>query len=205
MPKTRPDSAVTAPNADLRAKILETASSLFYKHGVRAVGVDWVVKEAGVAKTSLYRHFGTKDDLIAAFLSHEDLEFWRHWDTVSTMHVDDPRAELTAHMEWIGVRSGRVGYRGCPQINVAAEFPEEGHPARLVAAEHKLELRRRLTVLAVALDAVRPEELGGQLAVLINGAFVSTQMFQADEAPGLLQRAGDALVQAALDVSRQQL
>ena len=62
--------------ADVRERILETASALFYKQGVRAVGVDLVVEKAGVAKTSLYRHFGTKDDLVAAFLEREDQDFW---------------------------------------------------------------------------------------------------------------------------------
>ena len=64
---------------DARERILETASALFYKRGVRAVGVDLVVAEAGVAKTSLYRHFRTKDDLIAAFLAREDEDFWSVW------------------------------------------------------------------------------------------------------------------------------
>jgi AcrR family transcriptional regulator len=64
-------------NAEVRTRILETACTLFYQRGVRAVGVDLVVEKAGVAKTSLYRHFGTKDDLIAAFLKREDEDFWR--------------------------------------------------------------------------------------------------------------------------------
>lgn len=182
---------------DVRQKILETASDLFYKQGVRAVGVDLVVKEAAVAKTSLYRHFGTKDDLIAAFLQREDADFWGQWDSVSLKHRGDPKGELAAHMEWIGARAGRPGYRGCPQINVAAEFPEEDHPARKVAAAHKRELRRRLAVIAEALAGPASQELAGQLALLINGAFVSTQIFEPGEAVPLLQRAADALVAAA--------
>jgi len=192
-----PPVSVRHDPIDVREKILETASALFYKQGVRAVGVDLVVKEAGVAKTSLYRHFGTKDDLIAAFLQREDADFWSQWESVSAAHPNDPRGELSAHMEWIGARAGRPGYRGCPQINVAAEFPEEGHPARKVATAHKRELRRRLTVIAAALAVPAPQELGGQLAVLINGAFVSTQIFNPGEATPLLQRAADALISTA--------
>lgn len=182
---------------DVREKILETASALFYAQGVRAVGVDLVVKEAGVAKTSLYRHFGTKDDLIAAFLHREDADFWSQWDSVAAAHPNDPQGELSAHMEWIGARAGRPGYRGCPQINVAAEFPEADHPARKVATAHKRELRRRLTVIAEALAVGAPQQLGGQLAVLINGAFVSTPIFDPGEATPLLQRAAAALIAAA--------
>lgn len=182
------------PALDAREKILETASDLFYRQGVRAVGVDLVVKEAGVAKTSLYRHFRTKDDLIAAFLEREDADFWGQWDSVAQKHPGAPRAELEAHLDWIGARAGRPGYRGCPQINVAAEFPEEHHPARRVAAAHKLELRRRLTAIAEGLGALSPGMLGGQLAVLINGAFVSSPIFEPDEARRLLRSAADALV-----------
>jgi AcrR family transcriptional regulator len=187
---------------DVRERILETASKLFYERSVRAVGVDLVVAEAGVAKTSLYRHFGTKDDLVAAFLAREDQDFWGTWDRVAESHRDDARAELDAHLEWIGERAGRPNYRGCPQINVAAEFPEADHPARKVAAAHKRELRRRLKGIAERLGVRRPDELAGQLAVLVNGAFVSSQMFEPGEAIPLLQKAAHALVAAAATPSR---
>ena len=71
----------------VRDRILATASDLFYQHGIRAVGVDLVVEKAGVAKTSLYRHFGTKDDLVVAFLQRMDEEFWKTWDEVSQQHL----------------------------------------------------------------------------------------------------------------------
>ena len=180
--------------AQVRDRILETASALFYQRGVRAVGVDLVVEEAGVAKTSLYRHFGTKDDLVAAFLAREDRDFWDRWDRVAKENENDPMAELDAHLEWIGERVGRLNYRGCPQINVAAEFPEADHPARKVAADHKREMRRRLKGIAERLGVSRPDELAGQLALLINGAFVSGQILEAGEAVPLLRRTARALI-----------
>jgi AcrR family transcriptional regulator len=192
-------SQATSGSAEVRKKILETASTLFYQRGVRAVGVDLVVAEAGVAKTSLYRHFGTKDDLVAAFLAREDEDFWGTWDRVEGNHQDDPRAELDAHLEWIGERVGRPNYRGCPQINVAAEFPEADHPARKVAAEHKREMRRRLKGIASRLGVARTDDLAGQLSVLINGAFVSSQVFEPGEAIPLLQRMAHALIAASSD------
>lgn len=103
---------------------------------------------------------------------------------------------LNAHLEWIGERVGRPNYRGCPQINVAAEFPEAGHPARKVAADHKREMRRRLKDIAERLGADRPDELAGQLSMLINGAFVSSQIIETDEAIRLLQRAVHPLIAA---------
>jgi AcrR family transcriptional regulator len=196
MPKSAASPSVHG-GVEVRDKILETASELFYKRGVRAVGVDLVVEKAGVAKTSLYRHFGTKDDLIAAFLDREDQDFWSTWDRVAEQHADDAKAELDAHLGWIGERVGRANYRGCPQINVAAEFPEADHPARKVAQAHKREMRRRLKVIAERLNATSPDQLAGQLSVLVNGAFVSSQIFEPGEATALLRRAADALVAAS--------
>jgi AcrR family transcriptional regulator len=183
--------------AEVRQRILDTACTLFYQCGVRAVGVDLVVEKAGVAKTSLYRHFGTKDDLIAAFLEREDADFWATWDRIAGQHADDAAAELDAHLGWIGERVGRPNYRGCPQINVAAEFPDIDHPARKIAATHKLEMRQRLTGIARRLGVARPDELAGQLSLLINGAFVSSQIFQPGEATPLLLRMSHALIKAS--------
>ena len=180
--------------SDVRDRILATASDLFYQHGIRAVGVDLIVEKAGVAKTSLYRHFGTKDDLVVAFLQRMDEEFWKTWDEVSQQHPDDGRAELKAQLEWIGERVNQPDYRGCPQLNISAEYPELGHPARKFAKEHKREMRRRLKNIAEKLKSADPDQLAGQLAVLINGAFVSTPMYKPGEATTLLQRAADALI-----------
>lgn len=186
----------TRHHAEVREKILQTACLLFYRQGVRAVGVDLVVERAGVAKTSLYRHFATKDDLVVAFLEHEDADFWGTWDRVAERHAVDAAAELDAHLAWIGERAGRSSYRGCPQINVAAEFPEPNHPARKVAAAHKREMRRRLKKIAQRLGVARPDELAGQLSLLINGAFVSSQIFKPGEATPLLLRTAHALIGA---------
>jgi AcrR family transcriptional regulator len=182
---------------DVRERILETASELFYRRGVRAVGVDLIVEAAGVAKTSLYRHFRTKDDLIAAFLRREDTDFWACWDRVAERYPQDGKAELEAHMAWIGERVGRPNYRGCPQLNVAAEFPEEDHPARVVARSHKQELRHRLRAIAERLGVDQPDDLAAQLSVVINGAFVSAQVLDADEATPILVQMTHALIAAA--------
>jgi AcrR family transcriptional regulator len=190
------DNSKAQESLDARERILRTASELFYRRGVRAVGVDLVVAEAGVAKTSLYRHFRTKDDLISAFLAREDEDFWGVWDREAAAARGDPKVELDAHLGWIGERVERLNYRGCPQINVAAEFPEADHPARRVAEAHKREMRRRLRAIAERLGALRPDELAGQLSVLINGAFVSSQIFERGEATSLLRRAADALIDA---------
>jgi AcrR family transcriptional regulator len=199
MQKSTTADAASPPHStvDVRDRILETASALFYRRGVRAVGVDLVVETAGVAKTSLYRHFRTKDDLIAAFLHREDEDFWKCWDNATEGHGSDADAELDAQLKWIGERVSRPNYRGCPQLNVAAEFPDLDHPARAVAAAHKRELLRRLRDLAERLRAKRPDELAAQLSLLINGAFVSSQVFSAGEATPVLLAMSRALIESA--------
>ena len=192
----RPDDGLPQGTTDVRERVLETASALFYRRGVRAVGVDLVVEQAGVAKTSLYRHFRTKDDLIAAFLAREDEDFWACWDRAAQDHETDAGAELEAQLTWIAERVSRPDYRGCPQINVAAEFPDADHPARTVAAQHKNELRGRLKGIADRLEVQRSDELAMQLSLLINGAFVSSQMFSVGEAGPLLLTTARALIAA---------
>lgn len=192
-------AAAVEPALDVRDRILDTASRLFYERGVRAVGVDLVVLEAAVAKTSLYRYFPTKDDLIVAFLEREDLAFWAQWDSVAMQHAGDPASELDAHMRWISERLARSNYRGCPQINVAAEFAEQDHPARQVSRRHMQALRGRLLDIAKQLNVPRPKQLAAQLALLVNGAFVSSGLLGADEATGVLRSALEALLAGARD------
>ncbi len=190
-------AAAVEPVPEVRDRILDTASRLFYERGVRAVGVDLVVLEAAVAKASLYRYFPTKDDLIVAFLEREDLEFWAQWDGVAMQYPDDPAGELDAQMRWIGERLARSNYRGCPQINAAAEFAEQDHPARQVSLRHMQALRGRLLDVAKRLSVPRPKQLAAQLAVLVNGAFVSSGLLGADEATGVLRAALKALLAGA--------
>ncbi|OXJ10671.1 TetR/AcrR family transcriptional regulator [Burkholderia sp. HI2500] len=179
---------------DTRERILQTASELFYREGTRAVGVDLIVAQAGVAKTSLYRYFATKDDLIEAFLLREDADFWAHWDAVATQYRRAPREELDAQLQWIGERIARPGYRGCPQINIAAEYADGNHPARKVAVAHKQELRRRLTELADAMGVDEPETFALRLATVIDGALSSGQALHAHGPVAFLQEFAQLLL-----------
>lgn len=187
------------PPPDARTRILDTASSLFYERGVRAVGVDLIVEQAAVAKASLYRYFPTKDDLIVAFLEREDVDFWAQWDRVAAQFPEDPAAELQAHMRWIGARLARGNYRGCPQINVAAEFAEQDHPAREVSRRHMHALRSRLLEIARRTQARRPDRLAAQLALLVNGAFVSSELLEPGESEDVLVAAVTSLLKGATD------
>lgn len=170
----RPSTKSTEPaDRGVRDRVLATAAELFYREGTRAVGVDLIVAQSGVAKTSLYRHFPTKDDLIAAFLRREDEDFWSHWDRVSEAHAGSPERELDAQLQWIGERIARPGYRGCPQINIAAEYSDENHVARQVAVAHKVEMRRRLAEVGRRMGLADPKAFAVELGIVVDGALSS--------------------------------
>jgi AcrR family transcriptional regulator len=177
-------------------KVLATASKLFYANGVRAVGMEWIVAESGVAKTSLYRHFRTKDELVAAFLEREDREFWQQWDGIVAAAPDAPKAELMSLMDWIGKRVSRDGYRGCPQINVAAEFADPEHPARKVRRRHKAEMLERLRDMLARIGVTGHEDKAIQLALLIDGAFTSDGRLSKANASRILQDGAEALLRS---------
>jgi AcrR family transcriptional regulator len=174
-------------------KVLSTASRLFYANGVRAVGIEWIVAESAVAKTSLYRHFQTKDELVAAFLEREDREFWQQWDGVVAAAAN-PKAELMSLLDWIGKRVSRDGYRGCPQINVAAEFADPEHPARKIRRRHKVAMLERLRDIVGRIGVTRPDDTAVQLAMLIDGAFTSDGRLSKTNAVRILQNGADALL-----------
>jgi len=192
-------AAPEARPSALRERILSTASKLFYKNGVHAVGVDLVVKESGIAKTSLYRHFGSKDSLVAAFLEEEDADFWRQWDAIAARHRENPAAELDAYTDWMTARLRRPGYRGCPQLNVAAELPDPKHPARRVARAHEEKMRERFASLARRLGLRRPGEIGAQLALIFDGAFISAPVSDGDQLAATFKKTVRTLLKAAAD------
>ncbi len=181
----------------VRDRILSTARELFYKEGVRAVGVDRVVAESGVAKTSLYRWFPSKDALIAAVLEQEALDRWKGWDRNLERAAGSPRDQLRAQFTGLARYVSGPTYRGCPFLNVTVEFVDAEHPARKVASEMSVELRRRLRSLVDQLDDVRDrEELTDQLMMLIDGALSSVHCLGKDVPQKYLLTAAEALITA---------
>jgi AcrR family transcriptional regulator len=198
---TRPATPAVPKARGAREKVLRTACELFYEQGIRAVGVDTIVEQAGVAKTSLYRWFPTKDDLVVAFLEWRDQLFWEQWDQVAAKHQQQPRREMLAQLRWINAYIGSAAYRGCPFIKASGEFFDEDHPVRVVIRQHKECLRERLVRLAQDAGAPAPALLADQLTLLIDGAFASSRATGAGgPARGLVQ-AGETLIGVALGTS----
>ncbi|TPK88654.1 TetR/AcrR family transcriptional regulator [Mesorhizobium sp. B2-4-12] len=179
-------------------KILDVAYELFYRRGIRAIGVDEIVKRAGVTKPSLYRSFPSKDELAASYLRQYDLEFWERFDEAIDAHPGDPRAQIIALLTRVGKRTQKPDYRGCGMTNAAVEYPERGHPARVVSEENKQELRRRLRTMAAAMGAPDADTLGDGLLLLIEGAYISGQLFGLGGPAQSVARNADLLIEASL-------
>ena len=187
-----------------RDKVFSVAADLFYRKGIHAVGVEEIVRQAGVAKISLYRNFASKDDLVVAYLKARSEVFLRDWDDAFDRFRDDPRAQLRAIMTYIGDRTTQPGYRGCPFINFSAEFPDAEHPGRIVAAATKRALHQRFLRLAAALRVPDPKPLADSFLLLVEGAYgISQTLGGGPEGPGrALLWAGEMLVEAQLGAAR---
>jgi AcrR family transcriptional regulator len=191
-----PGGGPTGPRA--RDRIFAAAKEMFYRQGIRAVGVESIVAAAGATKMSLYRSFPSKDDLVVAYLKDRDALYWQWWNEIMDSHKGDPRAQLRALTESVATRTSRPSYRGCPFTNAATEFPEAEHPGREISAENKRELRARLRGLAAAIGVRDPAVLADQLFLLIEGAYASGQIMGSEGPATSITAAADALVEAQL-------
>jgi AcrR family transcriptional regulator len=167
------------PELPARERILETAGRLFYRDGFHAVGIDTVIAEAGVAKMTLYRHFPSKDELIAAYLERSNREVM-DWLEDAVARVDDPRAKLVAAFDAVTKLATSPRCLGCTFQAAAAEFPDPDHPGHRVALAHKRAILERFGSLAREAGLRDPDGLAAQLLLLMDGAWVAARMFGPD-------------------------
>src|SRR5437868_3132862 len=186
----------SGPRLPPRERILAAASDLFYRHGIRAVGVDAIAEAAGTNKMTLYRHFGSKDELVAEYLRCLAKDAGRFWDQLEAASPGDPRAQLRG---WLAAMEAHVvdtDQRGCALANAAIELPEKDHPARRVIERFKSAQRDRLIALCGATGADEPELLADELFLLLEGARVSAQSVGPNGPASRLVRMGEALIAA---------
>ncbi len=182
----------------VRERILETASQMFYRDGIRAVGIDAIIARSGVAKMSLYRHFPSKDALVAAWLEDRNDFFWRRWDKAEAARGDASRGRIEAILDMIAATVSQRKWRGCPFLNTATEFPEPNHPARAIILANKRAVHARLQTLAAAAGARDPDLLAQQLQLLIDGAYAIGQSLGPDGPAKTVAAAGRALIAAQI-------
>jgi AcrR family transcriptional regulator len=184
----------------VRERILETASEMFYRNGIRAVGIDAIIARCGVAKMSLYRNFPSKDALVAAWLEDRDKFFWGRWDRAEASRAGDPRGKLGAILDMVAATASHPKWRGCPFLNTGNEFPEpDDHPARAVILAHKRAVRERLKSLVASAGAREPDLLAQQLQLLIDGAYAIGQSLGPEGPAKTVAAAGRALIAAQIE------
>jgi AcrR family transcriptional regulator len=181
-----------------RDRILAAASDLFYRQGIRAVGVEAIAEAAGTNKMTLYRHFSSKDELVAEYLRCLAAEAAHSWIELETAHPADPRAQLRGWLQSMEAHVIDADQRGCALANAAIELPEKDHPARKVIEQFKTAQRDRLIALCGASGVSEPELLADELFLLLEGARVSAQSLGPTGPASRLVRMGEALIAAHL-------
>jgi len=179
-----------------RERILSVASDLFYRHGIRAIGVEKIAEAAETNKMTLYRHFASKDELVAEFLRRLAEQAKPSWDQLDADHPGDPPAQLRAWLEEMAAHVASGDERGCPLANAAVELPDKDHPARRVIEAFKNAQRERLIQLSAAAALAEPEMLADELFLLLEGARVTAQSMGPKGLGDRLVRMGEAMIAA---------
>ena len=179
-----------------RERLLAVAGDLFYRHGIRAVGVEAIAEAAGTNKMTLYRHFASKDELVAEYLRQSAKLADICWDRFEQAHPGDARAQLRAWLNEMADHLANTDERGCALANAAVELPEKDHPARRVIEEFKIAQRARLVALSRRAGLSEPDMLADELHLLLEGARVTSQSVGADGLGARLTRMGEAMIAA---------
>ncbi|HWD06716.1 MAG TPA: TetR/AcrR family transcriptional regulator [Amycolatopsis sp.] len=163
---------------DAAAKVLKAASTLFYREGIHAVGVDTVAAEAGVTKAALYGNFGSKSRLVVAYLRERDRQWQEEIDRITAGHTvpaERVLAVFDAYEAWFS----RDGFRGCGFLNATSEFPDPADPVREVVRHHKTALHGYLLTQLRRSKQEHAETLADELLLLLEGATVTSVVTQA--------------------------
>jgi AcrR family transcriptional regulator len=179
-----------------RARLLAAAGELFYRHGVRAVGVEAIAEAAGTNKMTLYRHFASKDDLVAEYLRQSAKQADSCWGRYRQAHPGDPLAQVCAWLAEMAEHLAHADSRGCALANAAVELPEKDHPARRVIEEFKTAQRQRLIDLCRDAGLGEPDLLADELHLLLEGARVTAQSVGATGLGARVMRMGEAMIAA---------
>lgn len=180
-----------------RDELVQKALQTFYRNGFNATGMDMLVAETGISKTSMYKHFRTKEDLILAVLRLRD-EHFRNWlyrrmEELAKTPAQQLIAMFDALEEWFS----EPGYRGCMFIKASSEFQDAGHPIHMQSADHKRMLEDHVTRLARQADLSEPELLARQLLLLKEGAIVTAHLGHTENAAQDAKAAARRLIDAS--------
>ncbi|HEY1970153.1 MAG TPA: helix-turn-helix domain-containing protein [Pseudonocardia sp.] len=174
-----PSSTTQQPNpAD---RLLDAASALFDREGIRAVGIERLIADAGVARASLYQHFGSKDALVVGYLERADRQDRAGYALAVRGLELDPVARIDAIFTLAQKSARRRRYRGCLYVNALTEFPDRGHPVRQVVLAHREWLKTELTQALAQAGRPDPAALAGHIQLIYDGALVGSKASQSTE------------------------
>jgi AcrR family transcriptional regulator len=185
------------PREERRGLVLDAAADLFYARGVHEVGMDELVGASGLGKATVYRMFGSKDELIGAYLQRSAAATLGSIDVEIARHEGDPAGAIAAIFEAIAEDVARPAFRGCAFNNASIEFSDPQHPARIAARDYRAALHARLTELSTRLSPDSGERVGAELALVVDGMYTNA----AHLGPGGPAAAGPGLA-AALVAAR---
>lgn len=164
----------TATNAH-RDRLLETAAALFYAEGIKGVGVDRILSEAGSTRATMYRHFPGKEALVAAYLEREDAIIRGYFDAAGA-RGGTPTELVALVIDGIAEDAQRYHRRGCPFINAAAEYPEADGEVRQIIERHRTWFRETLTGVCKAAGIAKPAQVAAALVLLRDAALVGVYL-----------------------------
>lgn len=190
VPPQRPSSA--------RNRILKTADSLFYAHGLHTVGVERIVSEAGVTRVTFYRHFASKDELVVAYLNERGGRLRARVAEVSETHANDPRGLLTFLAVSLVVDSELSAYRGCEFVNAAAEISSVEHPVQRQGRDQRAWLVEVAAKALAALGHPEPVRLARKLMMLRTGASMVLGLDHYEDTRELFLEIWQAMIDAEL-------
>lgn len=171
------------PDADARTRLLDSAYTLFSRHGIQAVGIDRIIAEAGVAKATLYRHFPSKNDLVLAFLELRGQRWTQGWLTVEIeRRATTPPGRLLAPFDAFDEWFRRPDFESCSFLRVLLEVPDGTHPVHRAAVGHLNTIRTMIAAHAEQAGIARPVEIAGQLQMLMWGSIAIATGGDADAA-----------------------
>ena len=185
--KSAAATLATGDDESARGRLLGAATHLFCKNGINATGIDAIIHEAGTAKTTLYKLFGSKTNLVHAVLESEGKQ-WREWFIGAIESGGgDAQAKLMRIFPALKSWFGEERFYGCPFINAVAEHDKDQKQFRAIAMRHKKVVLAHIEKLAAEMGAAEPELLAHQLALLIDGAIVAAMV---SRNPGVADTAG---------------
>jgi AcrR family transcriptional regulator len=175
-----------AETGSARRRLLDTATRLFYQGGIHAVGIDRIIAEAGVAKATFYKHFPSKDDLVVAYLEEID-RLGRA--AVAALPKQSPRKMISAVMGRISEAVTAGGWRGCPFLNAAAEYPDPASPVRQAINARRVWYHNSLENLLAEDGDPAPPVTASLLVALSDGLLESAYLDDAESVPALVREA----------------